>query len=143
MEKLGGTRYNSYWDFMTWFIVTFTIACSSIPCFLVGGIIPVIISIVIPLFVIIALFGIYYKIVGDKLIIYDFFRPKVYPIDKIAEIKPTKSILSAPATSISRRLAIKFTDKTIHDNSTPLIISPVHQQKFIRQLLSVNPNIII
>ena len=61
--------------------------------------------------------------------------------DKIKEIKPTKSVLSSPATSLSHRLAITFTDRKILKSYIPLIISPVRQDEFIRQLLSVNPEI--
>ncbi|WP_290147489.1 PH domain-containing protein [uncultured Duncaniella sp.] len=63
------------------------------------------------------------------------------PIDKIKEIKPTKSVLSSPATSLTHRLAITFTNRKILKSSIPLIISPVRQEEFIRHLLSINPEI--
>lgn len=85
--------------------------------------------------------SIYYRIDGDKLVVYTFFIPTAYPIDKIKEIKPTKSVLSSPATSLTHRLAITFTDRKILKSSIPLIISPVRQEEFIQQLLSVNPEI--
>lgn len=92
-------------------------------------------------FVLVTFLSIYYKIDGDKLVVYTFFVPTAYPIDKIKEIKPTESILSAPATSLTHRLAITFTDRKILKSYTPLIISPVRQDEFIRQLLSINPEI--
>lgn len=92
-------------------------------------------------FVLVTFCSIYYKIDGNKLVVYSFFIPTAYPIDKIKEIKPTKSILSSPATSLTHRLAITFTDRKILKSSIPLIISPVHQDVFIRQLLSINPDI--
>lgn len=92
-------------------------------------------------FVLLTFQGIYYRIDGDKLIVYSFFIPTAYPIDKIKEIKPTKSVLSAPATSLSHRLAITFTDRQILKSSIPLIISPVRQEEFIQHLLSINPEI--
>ena len=101
----------------------------------------VILCLVMLAFVLLTFIGIYYRIDGDKLVVYSFFVPTAYPIDKIKEIKPTKSVLSAPATSLSHRLAITFTDRKILKSSIPLIISPVHQEEFIQQLLSVNPEI--
>ncbi len=92
-------------------------------------------------FVLLTLVGIYYRIDGDKLVVYTFFIPTFYPIDKIKDIKPTKSVLSSPATSLTHRLAITFSDRKILKSSIPLIISPVRQEEFIRQLLSINPEI--
>jgi hypothetical protein len=92
-------------------------------------------------FVLVTLLSIYYRIDGDKLVVYSFFIPASYPIDKIKEIKPTKSVLSSPATSLTHRLAITFTDRKILKSSMPLIISPARQDEFIRQLLSINPGI--
>lgn len=92
-------------------------------------------------FVLLTLIGIYYRIDGDKLVVYTFVIPTAYPIDKIKEIKPTKSVLSSPATSLTHRLAITFTDRKILKSSIPLIISPVRQEEFIRKLLTINPKI--
>lgn len=92
-------------------------------------------------FVLLTLIGIYYRIDGDKLVVYTFVIPTAYPIDKIKEIKPTKSVLSSPATSLTHRLAITFTDRKILKNSIPLIISPVRREEFIRKLLTINPEI--
>ena len=141
MEKFGGTRYNSQWDGSTWFILGLVAVCCVVPCFLDDGIWPTIICIVMLAFVLVTFLSIYYRINGDILVVYSFFIPTAYPIDKIKEIKPTKSVLSSPATSLSHRLAITFTDRKILKSSIPLIISPVRQEEFIRQLLSVNPQI--
>lgn len=92
-------------------------------------------------FTLLTFLGIYYRISVNELIVYTFFMPTSYPIDKIAEIKPTKSVLSSPATSLTHRLAITFTDRKILKSTIPLIISPVRQEEFIRQLLAVNPDI--
>lgn len=92
-------------------------------------------------FVLVTFLSIYYRIDVDKLVVYTFFIPTAYPIDKIKEIKPTKSVLSSPATSLSHRLAITFTERNILKSSSSLVISPVRQEEFIRQLLSVNPEI--
>ncbi len=141
MEKFGGIRYNSRWDGSTWFILGLVAICCVVPCFLDDGIWPTIICLVMLAFVLLTFVGIYYKIDGDKLVVYSFFIPKAYPIDKIKEIKPTKNILSSPATSLTHRLAITFTDRKILKSTTPLIISPVRKEEFIQQLLSINPEI--
>lgn len=141
MEKFGGTRYNSQWDGSTLFILGLVAVCCVVPCFLDDGIWPTIICIVMLAFVLVTFLSIYYRIDVDKLVVYSFFIPTAYPIDKIKEIKPTKSVLSSPATSLTHRLAITFTDRKILKSSIPLIISPVHQEEFIRHLLSINPAI--
>lgn len=141
MEKYRGSRYNSQWDGLTWFILGLVAVCCVAYCFFDDGIWPAIICIAMLAFVLLTFLGIYYRIDGNKLEVYTFFIPTAYPIDKIKEIKQTKSVLSSPATSLTHRLAITFTDRKILKSSIPLIISPGRQEKFIRQLLSVNPEI--
>ncbi len=141
MEKFGGKRYNSRWDASTWFILGLVAACCVIPCFLDDGIWPAIICLAMLAFVLFGFAGIYYRIDGDKLVVYSFFVPTAYPIDKIKEVKPAKSVLSAPATSLTHRLAISFTDRKVLKSAMPIIISPVHHEEFIQQLLSINPEI--
>lgn len=141
MEKFGGTRYNSMWDESTWFMFGLVVACCLVPCFLDHSLWLVTLCLAMLAFVLLTFISIYYRIDRVKLVVYSFFVPTAYPIDKIKEIKPTKSVLSSPATSISHRLAITFTDRKILKSTTPLIISPVHQEEFIRQLLSINHQI--
>ena len=141
MEKVGGTKYNSRWDGSTWFMLGLVAVCCLAPCFIDHSLWLVALCLAMLAFVLLTFIGIYYRIDGDKLVVYSFFVPTAYPIDKIKEIKPTKSALSSPATSLSHRLAITFTDRKILKSTTPLIISPVHQEEFIRQLLSINPEI--
>ncbi|MDE5799829.1 MAG: PH domain-containing protein [Paramuribaculum sp.] len=87
------------------------------------------------------LLSVYYKVDGDQLIVYQFFIPTAFPINKIAEIKPTKSTLSSPAASPKHRIAITFTDRSVLKSRDPLIISPVRPEEFVAQLRSVNPDI--
>lgn len=141
MKKFGGTRYNSQWDGSTWFILGLVAVCCAIPCFMNDGIWPTVICLSTLAFVLVTFLSIYYKIDGNNLVVYTFFVPTAYPIDKIKEFKPTKSVLSAPATSLTHRMAITFTEWKILKSTIPLIISPVHQEDFIRQLLTINPNI--
>ena len=143
MKKYGGTKYNSQWDASTWLILGLVAVCCVVPCFLDDGIWPTIICIVMFAFILLVFCSIYYKIDGDRLVVYTFLHPISYPIGKIKEIRPTKSTLSSPATSLTHRLAITFTDRNILKSTTPLIISPVRCEEFIHQLISINPAISI
>ena len=141
MKKYSGQRYNSRWDGSSWAMVGLVTLCCIVPSFLDDGIWPTIICLVMLAFVFITFISIYYRISGNKLVVYQFFIPTAYPIDKIKSIKPTKSILSAPATSLTHRIAISFTDRKVLKSSMPLVISPVRQEEFIAQLRRINPDI--
>lgn len=141
MEKFGGTKYNSMWDGSTWLMLGLVAACCLVPCFIDHSIWLITLCLAMLAFVLLTFIGIYYRIDRDKLVVYSFFVPTAYPIDKIKEIKPTRSVLSSPATSLSHRLAITFTNRNILKSSIPLIISPMRQEEFIRHLLSINPEI--
>lgn len=143
MEKFNGIRYNSRWDSSTWLIIAITMVCCVIPCFLDDGISPIIICPMMLVFIIVTFRSVYYKIDGDRLVVYQFFIPTAYPIDKIKEIRKTKSILSAPATSLTNRLAVTFTERKVLKSSMPLIISPVRREEFISHILSINPDIMV
>lgn len=141
----NGTRYNSLCDWSTWLMVFFVMAGVLWPLMIDGDTIYRLILIGIAVaFVILEVIlykGTYYCITDDSLVVYVFFKPTVLPIDKIESVLPTRSLLSAPATSLAHRLAIKFSDRKVLKSSMPLIISPVRQQAFIAQLVSINPNI--
>ncbi|MDE6410707.1 MAG: PH domain-containing protein [Muribaculaceae bacterium] len=112
MKKYFGTRYNSKWDSSTWFIISLVALCCLANVLLDEGIWPMIICFIMLVFTVTCFLSIFYRIDGKNLVIYQFFIPKEYPIDKIKEIKPTKMWLSAPATSIKYRIAIEFTTET-------------------------------
>lgn len=84
--------------------------------------------------------GCWYEIDGDQLVVYQFFRPYRFPIDKIAEVKKTTVILATAGMSIYR-VSIKFTDRSVMKSSMPLEISPKDRDIFISQLIEINPNI--
>ncbi len=106
MKKYGGTRYNSRWDGSTSAMVGAVVIACLWPVLLDDWILPMAICAVMLVCVLLTLIGCYYRIDGDKLVVYSFFIPTAYPIDKIKSIKPTKSILSAPAISLIHRIAI-------------------------------------
>ena len=101
MEKFGGVRYNSMWDGSPWFILGLVAVCCVVPCFMDDGIWPTIICLMMLAFVLVTFLSIYYRIDGNNLVVYTFVIPTTYPIDKIKEIKPIKSVLSSPATSLT------------------------------------------
>lgn len=141
MRKYSGTRYNSRWDGSTSAMAGAIVIACLWPVLLDDWVLPVVICTFMLVFVFLTLFGCYYRIDGENLVVYSFFIPTAYPINKIKSIKPTKSILSAPAISLIHRIAITFTDRKVLKSSMPLVISPVRQDEFIAQLLSINPDI--
>ncbi len=141
MRKYKGTRYSSWWDGSTSAMVGPVVIACLWPVFLDDWILPTVICAVTLVFVLLTLLGCYYRIDGENLVVYLFFIPTAYPINKIKSIKPTRSILSAPAISLIHRIAITFTDRKVLKSSMPLVISPVRQDEFIAQLLKINPDI--
>lgn len=140
--EFEGTRYASRWDASTWLLLLFMVLVCIWPILLDGEWVgPVIVAAGMVVLFIGLFVGTYYRIDGDKLVIYQFFQPTALPIDKISEIRPTKTILAAPATSLTHRIAIKFSDRKVLKSSAPLVISPVRVREFIGQLQSINPNI--
>lgn len=86
--------------------------------------------------------GCWYEIDGDQLIVYQFFMPNRFPISKIKEVKKTKGYLATAGMS-SKRVSIKFTDRSVLKSSMPLEISPKERDGFMAQLKEINPTIVI
>lgn len=143
MGKDIETLYRSRWDWTSWSIIGLVAACCLVQFLFDDGIWPLIITGVMLAFVIVTMLSIYYRINGDSLVVYTFFIPKYYPIAKIAEISKTDSVLSAPATSLKHRIAIKFTDRSVMKSFMPLVLSPVNPERFAAELKAVNPEIIV
>ncbi|MBD5415463.1 MAG: PH domain-containing protein [Bacteroides sp.] len=135
------TVYRSRWDWSTWLILVVSAVACLVPAFLGAVVEGVVITVAFLGLIVAVCLGTYYVVAGDNLVVYSLFIPKTYPIAKISQIKPTKLILSAPATSLTHRIAISFTDRKVMKSAMPLIISPVRQPEFIAQLRSINPAI--
>ncbi|MBD5424980.1 MAG: PH domain-containing protein [Bacteroides sp.] len=135
------TVYRSRWDWSTWLILVVCAVACLLPVFLGAVVEGVVLTVVFLGLIVAGILGTYYVVAGDKLVVYTLFIPETYPITKISQIKPTKSILSAPATSLTHRIAISFTDRKVMKSVMPLIISPVRQPEFLAQLRSINPAI--
>lgn len=84
-----------------------------------------------------------YQIRDGKLGIRNWlYKWEWFPIDKISEVKKTRSVLSSAALSFDR-IAVRFSDKKILKSSMPLEISPKDRDGFMAQLKEINPNIAI
>ena len=76
-----------------------------------------------------------YEINESQLIIHQAMGKMVIDINTIKSIEPTHTILSAPASSLNR-LRINY------NKYDDIVISPRRKEEFIRQLQSINPNIV-
>jgi len=76
-----------------------------------------------------------YEINESQLIIHQAIGKMVIDINTIKSIEPTHTILSAPASSLDR-LRISY------NKYDDVVISPRRKEEFIRQLHSINPNIV-
>ena len=79
-----------------------------------------------------------YTIKDDELGVKSTVSWRWYPIEKIKEVRKIKSILAAPAMSFTR-VAIKF-ERGTTKTAVPLEISPKDRDKFIQDLLKINPD---
>ena len=89
--------------------------------------------------IVICCFNISYFIKEDILIVQTMSGVYSYPIENIKEVRKVKSILVAPAMSFTR-VVIKF-ERGTTKTAVPLEISPKDRDKFIQDLLKINPNI--
>ena len=80
-----------------------------------------------------------YVIKDDELGVKSNISWRWYPIEKIKEVRKVKNILAAPAMSFTR-VQIKFERGTTR-TAVPLEISPKDRDKFIQDLLKINPHI--
>lgn len=137
--------YNSKIDWWVSAIVIFTIVVCVIGSSIDGRIFITGLVMGVFLFIleIVMFASVKYQICDGKIGIRNFlYRWEWLPIDKITEVKKTRSILSAPGLSFDR-IAIKFSDKKILKSSMPLEISPKDRDGFIIKLKEINPNIIV
>ena len=86
------------------------------------------------------MFGCWYEIDGDELVIYQFFKPTRLPMSKIKDVKKTSGYLATAGMS-HLRVSISFTDRSVLKSFAPIEISPKDRDRFMTQLKSINPNI--
>lgn len=88
------------------------------------------------------IFGCWYEIDGNQLVVYQFLRPHKFPIGKIWEVKKTVGYLATAGMS-KDRVSIKFVDRSVMKSSMPLEILPKDRDGFIARLKQINPGIIV
>lgn len=135
------TTYHSAWDWLPWSVIILTVCVCLFSALSVSVLLAIVMTVFFVMIEVAAFLCTYYEVSGDQLIVHSSFKVYRYPIAEIKEIKPTNSWLAAPAASLSKRIAITFTDRSVLQSSTPLIISPAKQSEFIHQLLTINPEI--
>ena len=97
--------------------------------------IPFFIDLLLYVSVVYLMVSIKYEINESQLIIHQAMGKMVIDINTIKSIEPTHTILSAPASSLDR-LRISY------NKYDDVVISPRRKEEFIRQLQSINPNIV-
>lgn len=144
MKQSDVRTFKSRWDRSTWILLMLVTVCFIASFFLNDdGCFPIIIAGLIWIFVIVLMISIRYEVKVDQLVVYRLFIPFTVPVSKIAEIRPIKSYLSAPATSLTHRIALKMKDRSVLKSSMPLVLSPDNQAEFIETLIRINPDIIV
>jgi Bacterial PH domain len=77
----------------------------------------------------------WYKIDGDSLHIRSgFIYRSTIKIPQVIRISSTRSFFSAPALSLDRL-------EILYNKFDSVVISPEHQEEFVRELKNINPNI--
>lgn len=138
---MAKTKYYSRIDWWMMSLIIFalvaawaaTIGAGWIVCLPMGGII---------LLLLVLILGCWYEIDGNDLVVYQFFRPHRFPISKIKEVEKTIGYLATAGMS-SKRVSIKFSDRSVLKSSMPLEISPKNRDAFMARLKEINPDIII
>lgn len=141
MEKKDKTVYRSRIDWWMWCVIIFVVAVIYVMCISTYWWLSLIYGGGITLLFVLLVFGCWYEIKGDQLIVYQFFRPHRFPIMKIREVKKTVGYLATAGMS-RLRVSIRFVDRSVMKSSMPLEISPLDRDAFIAQLKRINPAIV-
>lgn len=146
MDNEGKTVYRSRIDWWLWAVILLAVAAVIAACI---GMqqwywqwdFMLIMAFLAALFFV-TIRGTWYAIEGETLIIYQFFRPHRMPVAKIKEIRYVRGFLAGPALS-TRRIAIRFKDRSVTRSAIPVEISPRDREAFVSQLLAINPGIAV
>lgn len=133
--------YKSGIDWWVWLCVLFIVAMTVTVVINTSWIVAIALGGTM-LVLLIFMFGCWYTIDGNDLVVYQFFRPNRSPISKIKEVKKTVGYLATAGLS-SKRVSIQFSDRSILKSSMPLEISPKDRDGFIAKLKEINPAIIV
>lgn len=139
--KKSLNKFRAKYDASTWGLMVFVVAVCVWPLVLGFDWRILTVSVICVATCMLPFFSTWYAVDGDELIVAQFCMQSRFPIMKIKEIKPTKSMLASPATSLTGRIAISFTDRKVMKSSSPLVISPANKAALYQTLLSINPEI--
>lgn len=137
MEK---TIYRSKIDWWVWLVIIGSLAVIWLSAIGMSWMYVVFVSGLMTLLYAWLMFGCWYEIDGEDLVIYQFFRPTRLPIAKIKSVKKTTGYLATAGMS-HLRITITLTDRSILKSSMPLEISPKDRDGFIANLTCINPAI--
>ena len=116
-------------------IISLIMGCILISLAVSSKWIPFFINLLLYVSVVYLMVSIKYEINESQLIIHQAMGKMVIDINTIKSIEPTHTILSAPASSLDR-LRISY------NKYDDVVISPRRKEEFIRQLQTINPNIV-
>ncbi|MCM1077200.1 MAG: PH domain-containing protein [Bacteroides sp.] len=142
---MEATFYKSRIDWWIPAVVVFTVSVAFIGPIIDGEIfvVGIIIGVLLGLMEVVMFGSVKYQIFAGKLGVRNmFYKWEWFPIDRISEVRETTGILSAPALS-TKRVSIKFSDRSVLKSSMPLEISPEDRDSFIAKLKEINPSIVI
>lgn len=137
---MGKTVYHSKIDWWVWLIIVGSLAVIWFSAIGMSWWYVVFVSGAMTLLYAWLMFGCWYEIDGNDLVVYQFFRPTRLQISKIKEVKKTTGYLATAGLS-HLRVSISFMDRSAWKSYAPLEISPNNRDKFIAQLIEINPNI--
>ena len=116
-------------------IISLIMGCILISLAVSSKWIPFFINLLLYVSVVYLMVSIKYEINESQLIIHQAMGKIIIDISTIKSIEPTHTILSAPASSLDR-LRISY------NKYDDVVISPRRKEEFIRQLQTINPNIV-
>lgn len=102
-----------------------------------GGLMPIIVTLLVAVFIISILFSTNYTIIDESIIVKSSFLLNMkIDIKSIKKIVTSKSLEKAPANSMDR-IEISY------NKYETVIISPKDKEDFVKMLLEINPNIVV
>ena len=136
--------FKSRIDWWIWAVLAFSLAVVSV-CFIgLPWWLTLIYGAGIVASFVIAVFGTWYAIdeEAEEMIVYQFFRPRRYPVGKIRDVRFTKGYLFIGCRfSIIDFISIRFAERSVLRSLLPLEISPRNREGFVSHLVDINPDI--
>ena len=117
-------------------LVILLVIVECVRAFLVGGVVPIVASLLVALLVLHIFFNTYYRITADGMLIAhcSIFPEKRIAIEAIEAVEPTVMPVSSYALSLNRLI--------IWSQGRPwMLISPTNRKDFVKQLRMINPSI--